>query len=225
MMRDKLVITIDGPAGAGKSTVSKMLARHLACAYLDTGALYRAIAYEVLREGRSPDDEKDLADLCGRTDIHLVTAGRQFRIIVNGQDVTEKIRTEQIGLLASKISALPVVRSALFALQKKAGNQGGVVAEGRDMGTVVFPEADYKFFLVASSMERAKRRYKELRNRGEPADFESIRKDIVSRDNQDRGRDIAPLVAALDAVVIDSTSMTIVDVVDKMLSIIQKTSA
>jgi len=223
-MKDNLVITIDGPAGAGKSTVSKMLARHLSYAYLDTGALYRAIAYEVLKEGLSPADEKDIATLCGRMDIRLVNAGRRFRVIVNGQDVTEMIRTEQIGLLASKISALSVVRSALFALQKKAGSQGGIVAEGRDMGTVVFPEADYKFFLVASSAERARRRYEELRSRGNSADFESIRKDIISRDNQDRGRDIAPLVAAPDATVIDSTSMTIAAVVDRMLAIIRKTS-
>ena len=223
-MKDNLVITIDGPAGAGKSTVSKMLARHLSYAYLDTGALYRAIAYEVLKEGLSPADEKDIATLCGRMDIRLVNAGRRFRVIVNGQDVTEMIRTEQIGLLASKISALSVVRSALFALQKKAGSQGGIVAEGRDMGTVVFPEADYKFFLVASSAERARRRYEELRSRGNSADFESIRKDIISRDNQDRGRDISPLVAAPDATVIDSTSMTIAAVVDRMLAIIRKTS-
>jgi len=223
-MKDNLVITIDGPAGAGKSTVSKMLARHLSYAYLDTGALYRAIAYEVLKEGLSPADEKDIATLCGRMDIRLVNAGRRFRVIVNGQDVTEMIRTEQIGLLASKISALSVVRSALFALQKKAGSQGGIVAEGRDMGTVVFPEADCKFFLVASSAERARRRYEELRSRGNSADFESIRKDIISRDNQDRGRDIAPLVAAPDATVIDSTSMTIAAVVDRMLAIIRKTS-
>ena len=223
-MKDNLVITIDGPAGAGKSTVSKILARHLSYAYLDTGALYRAIAYEVLKEDLSPADEKDLATLCGRMDIRLVIAGRRFRVIVNGQDVTEMIRTEQIGLLASKISALSVVRSALFALQKKAGSQGGIVAEGRDMGTVVFPEADCKFFLVASSAERARRRYEELRSRGESADFESIRKDIISRDNQDRGRDIAPLVAAPDATVIDSTSMTIAAVVDRMLAIIRKTS-
>ena len=215
------MITIDGPAGAGKSTVGKALSRQLSYIYLDTGALYRAVAYKVIQEGITPDNHVRLADLCCRISIHLKNEDGYMKVFVNDEDVTDKIRTEGIGLLASKISAIPTVRNALFLVQREAGKKGGIVAEGRDMGTVIFPDADFKFFLDAGVEERANRRYKELLMRGDHIDFQEIQKDLIQRDRQDREREVAPLVPSENAVVIDSTNMTISGVIDQMISVIQ----
>ena len=215
------MITIDGPAGAGKSTVGKALSRKLSYIYLDTGSLYRAVAYKVMQERISPDDQVRLADLCGRIYIHLKNADGYMRVFVNDEDVTDKIRTEDIGLLASKVSAIPIVRDTLFLVQREAGKKGGIVAEGRDMGTVIFPEADVKFFLDAGVEERVNRRYKELIIRGDPINFLEMQRDLIQRDRQDREREVAPLVPSDDAVVIDSTNMTISGVIDQMISVIQ----
>lgn len=215
-MHRKPVITIDGPAGSGKSTVSRLLAQRLSFVNLDTGALYRAIAYRLLQQGWD-GQMQNLALLCDGMKISLQEGGGQYSIIIDGDDVTSKIRTEEIALLASQISAIPLVREKLLSVQREIAVRGGVVAEGRDMGTVVFPEAEIKFFLDASVGERAKRRTIELQSRGFSPSPREVEKTIQQRDNQDRERAIAPLKAAPDAIIIDSTNKTVSEVVDAML--------
>jgi cytidylate kinase len=219
-MEKKLLITIDGPAGAGKSTVSRILAGRLSYIYLDTGALYRAVAYAVLKTGILPDAESRLSNLLEKTRIFLRNTDGCMKILLNDEDVTEKIKTEEIGLLASKVSAIPLVRDSLLSIQREAGKWGGIVAEGRDMGTVVFPDADYKFFLDASVEERVKRRFDELETKGIPRDYHEVERNLLTRDRQDRERKTAPLQAPRDAFIIDSTNMTVSEVVEKMVKII-----
>lgn len=217
-----ILITIDGPAGSGKSTISKLLAKKLSYLYLDTGALYRAMAYQVTKKGISITDQKGIAGLCGRTKIRLHLVDDVQRVLVDDEDVTDKIRTEPMSLLASTLSAMPVVRAALLSIQREFGNDGGVIAEGRDMGTVVFPEADFKFFLDADVEERIRRRYVELVMRGENVDGSSLKKDLLSRDRQDRERVIAPLKVPEGAIVIDSTQLNAEAVVNAMLAVMAK---
>lgn len=221
-MERRLIVTIDGPAGSGKSTVSKMLAERISYVYLDTGALYRAIAYRVHQEKIVPEDVKQLSKLCTDIVISLETIDGKISIIVDGNDITDKIRTERIGFLASEISAVPVVRETLLSLQREVGRAGGIVAEGRDMGTVVFPCADVKFYLVADVLERARRRHRELVERGETVDLEKVLRSLSARDRQDSGRSIAPLKEAEDAVVIDSTFLDVTEVVNTMRRIIEE---
>lgn len=221
-MKKRLIITIDGPAGAGKSTVSRLLAKNLSYLYLDTGALYRAVAYQAMKKGISIADQAAIASLCRRGEIRLQRVDNELRVFADAQEVTEKIRTEPIGLLASTLSAMPAVRSALLPIQRDAGKEGGVIAEGRDMGTVVFPDADLKFFLEADAEERTRRRFKELVMRGESVDYPSLKKDLSSRDRQDRERAIAPLKIPQGAIVIDSTQLTIEAVLGAMLAEIIK---
>ena len=218
-MAEKLVITIDGPAGAGKSTVSKALAAKLSYLYLDTGAFYRAFAYKAKKEGILHDDE-GLSRMGGNISIRMQHKDGRLSVFVGGEEVTDKIRTQEISLLASTLSARPCVRQALLSLQREAGAKGGIVAEGRDMGTVVFPGADYKFYLDAAVAERAKRRYKEVIVCDDKVDYEQIEKDIIVRDKQDKERAIAPLKPAETAVIIDSTDMTVDEVVDKITELI-----
>ena len=218
----QLVVTIDGPAGSGKSTVGKALAEKISYVYLDTGALYRAVAYRAHNEKIMPGDGAHLSKLCNEIVISLETRDGGLRIIIDGDDVTDKIRTEEIGLLASRISAVPIVRESLLSIQREVGSTGGIVAEGRDMGTVVFPRADIKFYLVADVIERSRRRYDELIERGESVDFEEIYRGLLVRDEQDSGRSIAPLRAAEDAVIIDTTYRSIDEVVDTMKRIIEE---
>ncbi|PKN53451.1 MAG: cytidylate kinase [Deltaproteobacteria bacterium HGW-Deltaproteobacteria-13] len=217
-MGKKLVITIDGPAGAGKSTVSKILAKKLDYIYLDTGALYRALAYKALNLNIPTDEVSSLADLCSNTKVVLENAGGRMKVYVDGEDVEEKIRTEEIGLAASKISAFAVVREKLLHLQREAGIQGGIVAEGRDMGSVVFPHADYKFYLDAQLEERIKRRHNELLEKGVSAEYQSIQQDMFIRDKQDKQREIAPLKAPDGAIIIDSDNLSVQEVVEKIIS-------
>jgi cytidylate kinase len=216
-MEKKYIITIDGPAGAGKSTVSKSLAKKLDYIYLDTGALYRALAYKTLKFKISLDDVAALANLCSSTTIVLKNIDGQMKVSVDGEDVEEKIRTEEVGLAASKISTFAMVRERLLDLQREAGAQGGIVAEGRDMGSVVFPHADYKFYLDAKLEERIKRRYEELLAKDSPVEYKSIQKDMLIRDNQDKQREIAPLKAPDDAIIIDSDNLSVQEVVDKII--------
>jgi CMP/dCMP kinase len=220
-MNKKFVVTIDGPAGAGKSTVSKALANKLSYVYLDTGALYRAFAYKVLQEGISPCDERELAGLCSRIKIYLENIDGNPNVFVDGENVTKRIRSEQVGLVASTVSAVSAVRERLLSIQRDVGKKGGIVAEGRDMGAVVFPNADYKFYLDAGVEERIRRRYSELLTRGSSADYETIAGDLVARDRQDRERDIAPLKPSEDAIIVDSTRMSVTEVVERMISIIK----
>ena len=222
MLGKKLVITIDGPGGAGKSTVSKALAAKLDYLYLDTGAYYRAYAYQAKQKGISPDNDEQLAEIGRSIKIHTENRGGIFLVFADGEDVTEKIRTEEISLLASIISARPCVRQALLEIQRKVGSPGGIVAEGRDMGTVVFPAADFKFYLDATTSARAQRRYQELfaRNADADEDYEKVASALLLRDRQDRERETAPLKPAADAYIIDSTNMTVKDVVDEMAGLI-----
>jgi len=216
-MEKKYIITIDGPAGAGKSTVSKSLAKKLDYIYLDTGALYRALAYKMLKFKISLDDVNALSDLCFNTNVVMKNIDGQMKVYVDGEDVEVKIRTEEVGLAASKISMFAVVRERLLDLQREAGAQGGIVAEGRDMGSVVFPHADYKFYLDANLEERIKRRYEELLAKNVPVEYKSIQKDMLIRDNQDKQREIAPLKATDDAIIIDSDNLSVQEVVDKII--------
>lgn len=214
----KKVITIDGPAGAGKSTVSKTVAARLGYLYLDTGEIYRALAYQALKKEIDIQDANALAAFCSSTDITLKNVNGKMKVFVEGEYAGDKIRTEEVGLAASALSAFPVVRERLLFLQREAGAGGGIVAEGRDMGTVVFPNADAKFFLDASIEERIRRRHEELCRKNEPVERETISRDMQVRDRQDAGRKTAPLSAAADAIIIDSTSLDVSGVVEKILS-------
>ena len=215
-----LLIAIDGPAGAGKTTVSRMLAERLGYRYLDSGALYRAIALKALESGmtvENADGEKSLEDLCLDLDLRFETMDGGTRLISGGDDVTDRIRTPEVTQMASAISAKPVVRAALFQLQRDIGCQKGVVAEGRDMGTVVFPDADVKFFLDASADARALRRFEEMKGKSSLT-LEQVREQMIQRDSDDASRSLSPLKAADDAVRIDSTRYSARQVVEQMLA-------
>lgn len=211
-----MIITIDGPAGAGKSTVSKALAKKIGYIYLDTGALYRALAYKTLKTKIALDDLSALAILCSKTSVVLKNIDGQMKVYVDGEDVGDKIRTEEVGLTASKISAFAVVRQNLLHLQREAGANGDIVAEGRDMASIVFPYADYKFYLDADVEERIKRRHKELLAKGNSAEIQKIKNDMLIRDKNDSEREIAPLKPAGDAIIIDSSGLSVSEVVEKI---------
>lgn len=220
--REAQIITIDGPAGAGKSTVSKLLARRLNYLYLDTGAMYRAVALRAQKEGVDPNDEGALEKLCQRLEISFQEDREGQRVICQGEDVTERIRDPEIGWLASTVSMKRPVREALVRMQRKIGSWGKIIAEGRDTGTVVFPRAKYKFFLSADSQERARRRCRELAARGLAANLKEIEREMKERDEQDSSRQLAPLRPAADARAIDSTGLTPEEVVERMLEIIRE---
>lgn len=218
-----LLITIDGPAGAGKTTISKLLAKCLGYRYLDTGALYRGVAKAVQDQGVSPDDDDGLAQLLDHTQLTLEEGADGLRLMLNQQDITDAIRTPAISMLASAVSARPLVRDFLLQTQRTIGRQKKVVVEGRDMGTVVFPDADVKFFLNADARVRARRRFDELVATGaENLDLQAVEKDMIQRDRNDSTRSVAPLHPAADAIHIDSTRMGIDTVVDAMLAHIRK---
>ena len=215
-----LIITIDGPSGAGKTTVSKLLAHRLGYRYIDTGALYRGVALKAMSAGLSPDDDAGLENMLSSLKMKFVPGEKGLRLISNDSDITDKIRTPEISMFASAASARPVVRNFLLDLQRDLGRNKGVVFEGRDMGTVVFPDADVKFYLDASQKTRSLRRYQELKSETSQT-LQDVEKDMKRRDNNDSARNLAPLRPAEDAVIIDSTHLSVQDVVDSMLNVIE----
>jgi CMP/dCMP kinase len=219
----RLLITIDGPSGAGKTTISRMLAHRLGYKYIDTGALYRGVALAAISSGLNPDDDNGLEKLCSTLNLSFVLDKKGLRLRLNDSDITDQIRTPEITMFASAVSARPVVRRFLLNLQRDFGRKKGVVFEGRDMGTVVFPDADVKFFLDASLKIRAKRRYEELKLIN-PQPLEAVERDMERRDNNDSTRDLAPLKPAEDAIRIDSTDFTIETVVAQMVTSIETLS-
>ncbi len=222
MKKNALVIAIDGPSGAGKSTTARRLAGRLGYIYIDTGAMYRAIGWKAAKEGIDPANESGLAELCSRTEVTIRKDNDDPRFFVDGIDVTGEIRTPEMGMMASAVSKSPAVRARLLVLQRELGGRGGVVMDGRDIGTVVFPDAQVKFYLDASTEERGKRRWLELRAKGMDVDLARITKEIEERDRQDSGRALAPLKKADDAVLIDSSRLSIDHVLDRMLAEIEK---
>lgn len=218
---NKLLITIDGPAGAGKTTVSRMLAGRLGYRYIDTGALYRGVAVAASRRKIDPRDDVALGRMLEGLELNFQAHKSGQRLTADGEDITEGIRTPEISMLASTVSARPVVRAYLLKTQRELGRQKGVVFEGRDMGTVVFPDAEVKFFLSASGPTRAMRRFAEIQAKN-GASLEEVERDMRRRDEQDSTRPLAPLKPAADAIRIDSTDLTIEQVVQQMLGHVQR---
>ncbi|MEW6221390.1 MAG: (d)CMP kinase [Thermodesulfobacteriota bacterium] len=217
-MARRPIVTIDGPSGAGKSTVSRLVAARLGFTYLDTGAMYRAAGLKAQRQGVDLDDTAALAALLDSLDLRLAPGSEDTRVYLDGEDVSRAIRSAQMGLVASAISAKALVRERLVALQRQLAAGGGVVAEGRDTGTVVFPDAEHKFYLDASASERARRRVEQLALQGMPADFATILAQIEKRDRDDSSRDLSPLRPAADAVRIDSSAMDAATVAELIAS-------
>ena len=217
-----MVIAIDGPSGAGKSTVARLLAERVGYVYVDTGAMYRVVALKAQQAALDFNDEKGLANLFRSITIDLQRDENGIRVICNGADVTDAIRRPSMSLLASDISRVRAVRESLVELQRRFGQKGGIVLEGRDIGTVVFPGADLKFFLDANPRTRGKRRHEELTARGEEVELEETIREIEKRDASDRTRTLAPLRRAEDAVLIDTTHLGVEEVVEKMVQIYQE---
>ena len=218
---EKLLITIDGPAGAGKTTVSRALADRLDYRYIDTGALYRGVALAAQIRGIDPENDDDLKQLCSDLDLVFVRNEQGPALLLNGENISDRIRTPEITMLASAVSARPVVREFLLDLQKDLGREKAAVFEGRDMGTVVFPDADVKFFLNATTHARAQRRYEEQKSKSSQT-LDEVKRDIRQRDSNDSTREVAPLKPAADAIIIDSTKLNADEVVDLMVSHIPK---
>ena len=219
-MTRPLIIAIDGPSGAGKSTLGRMLARELGLLYIDTGAMYRAVALAVTEAGVSTSDPEAVAGVARGAEVTLSGDPERLQVRLAGRDVTEEIRTEEVGHTASVVSAIPEVRRELVRRQRELGARGGVVLDGRDIGTVVFPSADVKFFLTARAEERARRRFEEERARGQDQTFEDTLADIEARDRRDTTREDSPLRAAPDSVTIDTTGLSIREVFDRMMEVI-----
>jgi cytidylate kinase len=217
-----MIITIDGPSGVGKSTVSKSVARILGFTYLDTGAMYRAVALRVKRDSIDIDDDKSLESLLNYTEIGFVRRENgDLVIMLNNEDVTDKIRTPEVSRLSSDVATKRAVRIKLVHLQREMGKIGNLVAEGRDMGTYVFPDAAFKFYLDASLDERARRRREQLSQSGDDADIESVKNEIIKRDAQDMERSESPLHPAINAVIIDTTNLSSDEVTDRIINEVQ----
>ncbi|WP_108125495.1 (d)CMP kinase [Saccharospirillum mangrovi] len=214
------VITLDGPGGVGKGTVSGLLASRFGWHYLDSGALYRLAALAAMNHGVDFDNESALAVIAEHLDIRFQQEGNAIIILLEGDDVTRQIRTEEVGSNASRVAAFGRVREALLKRQRAFRTEPGLIADGRDMGTVVFPEANLKIFMTASADERARRRYKQLRDSGASADYDRVLADIVERDERDTNRAVAPLKPAADAVIIDTSESSIEQVMQKVLDLV-----
>jgi cytidylate kinase len=215
------VLTIDGPSGSGKGTISRAVARRLGWHYLDSGAIYRAVGQAAAWEGVDLGDPEALAACAARTEIRFVDQGEgEPHVLVNGKDATRLLHTETAGAVASAIAAHPPVRAALVDLQLRFRRPPGLVADGRDMGTIIFPDAAFKVFLTASAEERARRRYKQLKDKGVSANLDSLLHEIAARDERDAGRAVAPLKPAADAVLLDSTGMPITEVIERVLAVL-----
>ncbi len=218
-----IAVAIDGPAGAGKSTIARQAAKKVGFIYVDTGALYRTVGLFMLRNGITPSDGEAVSKEVdsGRVKIDLAFQDGEQKVLLNGEDVTGLIRTPEVSLASSQVSAVPKVREFLFSLQKTLATEHHVIMDGRDIGTVVLPEAQVKIFLTASPEERAKRRCKELQEKGMEADFDDVLREIKERDYNDSHRVIAPLVPAKDAVFVDTSSMTLEQAVHAVLDLVK----
>ena len=210
-------IAIDGPAGAGKSTIARLAAKRLGFVYVDTGAMYRAIALYFLRKGIRPEDVQTIASLVQGAEITIRYVDGTQQVILNGEDVSGQIRTEEVGNMASATSAIPAVRAHLLELQRNLAASANVIMDGRDIGTRILPDADVKIFLTASTSVRAMRRYRELQEKGMMCNLEEIEQDIIERDARDMNRETAPLKQAEDAMLLDSSDMTLEQVVQAIL--------
>lgn len=215
-----VIITVDGPSGAGKGTLCYALAQKLGFDFLDSGAIYRITALAATKKAIPLDDEKALAEIGQNLDVQFIPQDGEVNVILNGENVGDQIRTAEAGQNASKVAAFPKVRQALLQRQRDFASEKGLIADGRDMGTVVFPEAQIKLFLDASAEERAKRRVKQLQSKGFNANFDEILAEIKERDFRDRNRAVAPLVPAADALLLDSTNLSIDEVIQQALDYI-----
>jgi len=217
---DVPVIAVDGPGGSGKGTITTRLANHLGWNFLDSGALYRLTALAVIKNQVSLEDEVSLGDLAANLDIRFETSGSDVVSWLDGEDVSDSLRKEETGVMASRVAAIPAVRKALAERQRRVRQAPGLVADGRDMGTVIFPDAKLKIFLTASAEIRAERRHKQLKEKGERVKLTRLFREIKARDLRDQSRSVAPLRPAEDAVIIDSSDLSIDEVFDKIVSLI-----
>ncbi len=218
-------IAIDGPAGAGKSTIARRVAKELSFIYVDTGAMYRAMALYLLRKEVNKDDTEQIGNICQDAEISIEYQNGEQIVLLNDENVNSYLRTEEVGNMASVSSAVPRVREKLLSLQRKLARDMSVVMDGRDIGTTILPDADVKIYLTASSLTRAKRRYLELQEKGTICNLDEIQKDIEERDQRDMNREISPLRQAEDAVLVDSSDLTIQQVVDRILQIFRSKTA